>query len=899
MNRGSVWRKWDLHVHTPESYSHQFKFLNDEERKKYHGDIWEKYISELEKISGISVIGITDYFTIEGYKKVLEYRDKGRLQNFDLIFPDIEFRINQKNKDGDFINLHIIFSDKVSVDKIDDFLTRLPLISTDDETLTKKYCTKSDLESLGYERAIVNHEKLIEQLKGDFREIDDFLIIGVVSGYGSIRPLRNDGRGAEFAKEIDKLSHAFFGNETDVNFFLNKEKGREKYNLPPKPVLYCSDAHSLEDIGSKFTWIKADPTFEGLKQIVYEPEERVRIQPENPEDRKSIYTLDFIKISNSQISDELSIEEQKIPLNRNLVAVTGGKGNGKTALLDLIANCFEDRCKRAGKDRNSFVQRIEEQKPDLEVEIGFIGEDVKKFSKKLSEEKFFQDTKITYLPQGKIEEYSGDRQKLDKKIEEIIFSNKEVIDGRYKQKFDEIRDEIDKITKQIDRINRDIYELEEDTKKDIIADVTGKKKIKEGELKDKKDELKRLTESMEEDVKEKIEKLKNEETKLRIKHSKLKGVKTELEQFAGELEEFLTLSNNAINDLNNELSELMVDLTIPQLDFKPQLDAIQKTIELLSQGIGDVIKRIKEKKEQLNQLSGIEKTHAELLKEIEGIRSDIESLKKQLTQLEKKKEKVKSLESERMEKYKTLLSKYREWKEYYKKVIEVFSIGKSEIMSGIDFKSSIYFSKDRFVKFGLHILDLRKINIDEIEKYAEQLKSVITEEKMAGALNKFVQKLLKNKKFLKEGTRSSYDFYKWIFDNYFSLSTEILFKGTSMDKLSMGQKGTVLLKLFLAEGDYPLIVDQPEENLDNKFIYSELVGAFRDAKKKRQIIIATNNANLIVNTDAEQIIVADFKDNKISYKLGTLEDLKTRKDIMPILEGGKEAFRKREEKYGI
>ena len=115
----------------------------------------------------------------------------------------------------------------------------------------------------------------------------------------------------------------------------------------------------------------------------------------------------------------------------------------------------------------------------------------------------------------------------------------------------------------------------------------------------------------------------------------------------------------------------------------------------------------------------------------------------------------------------------------------------------------------------------------------------------------------------------------------------------------MGQKGTVLLKLFLAEGNYPLIVDQPEESLDNKFIYDELVGAFREAKKKRQVIIATNNANLVVNTDAEEIIVAEFEENRISYKSGTLEDLGLREDIVPILEGGKEAFRKREERYGI
>ena len=222
-------------------------------------------------------------------------------------------------------------------------------------------------------------------------------------------------------------------------------------------------------------------------------------------------------------------------------------------------------------------------------------------------------------------------------------------------------------------------------------------------------------------------------------------------------------------------------------------------------------------------------------------------------------------------------------------------------MSGIDFKSNIYFDKDRFIEFGSDILDQRKINIGEIGKCAKILETVITEntlEELVCSLEEFIQKIFENKELLKK-TRTSYDFYKWTFGDYFSLGTEIFFKGISLNKLSMGQKGTVLLKLFLAEGDYPLIIDQPEESLDNKFIYGELVSAFREAKKERQIIIATNNANLVVNTDAEQVIVAEFKNNKISYKLGTLEDLNLREDIMPILEGGKEAFRKREKKYGI
>jgi predicted ATPase len=115
----------------------------------------------------------------------------------------------------------------------------------------------------------------------------------------------------------------------------------------------------------------------------------------------------------------------------------------------------------------------------------------------------------------------------------------------------------------------------------------------------------------------------------------------------------------------------------------------------------------------------------------------------------------------------------------------------------------------------------------------------------------------------------------------------------------MGQKGTVLLKIFLAEGDHPLIIDQPEENLDNKFVYEALVDAFREAKKRRQIIIATHNANLVVNTDAEQVIVAEFKDSKILYRWGSIENPNIRKNITALLEGGEEAFRNREMKYGI
>jgi len=162
----------------------------------------------------------------------------------------------------------------------------------------------------------------------------------------------------------------------------------------------------------------------------------------------------------------------------------------------------------------------------------------------------------------------------------------------------------------------------------------------------------------------------------------------------------------------------------------------------------------------------------------------------------------------------------------------------------------------------------------------------------------FTAAVLSSRHLLKS-SRDDHELYKWVFRDHFSLSASTYFRGTPMQKLSLGQKGTVLLKLLLSEGEYPLIIDQAEENLDNRFIYDELVAVLREAKNKRQIIIASNNPNLVVNSDAEQVIVARYKDGIVSYEVGSIERLEMRDAIMPILEGGRVAFKKRELRWDV
>lgn len=130
----------------------------------------------------------------------------------------------------------------------------------------------------------------------------------------------------------------------------------------------------------------------------------------------------------------------------------------------------------------------------------------------------------------------------------------------------------------------------------------------------------------------------------------------------------------------------------------------------------------------------------------------------------------------------------------------------------------------------------------------------------------------------------------------------VQYEGVDIEQLSPGTRGIVLLLLYLAidqEDDRPLIVDQPEENLDPKSIFDELVDRFRQTRLRRQIIIVTHNANLIVNTDADQVIVAKCGPHRpgqlpqISYQSGGLENPGIRRQVCEILEGGEAAFKER------
>ena len=125
--------------------------------------------------------------------------------------------------------------------------------------------------------------------------------------------------------------------------------------------------------------------------------------------------------------------------------------------------------------------------------------------------------------------------------------------------------------------------------------------------------------------------------------------------------------------------------------------------------------------------------------------------------------------------------------------------------------------------------------------------------------------------------------------------------GRDLEELSPGERGIVLLIFYLAlnQNSMPIVIDQPEDNLDNQSVYNKLVPCICAAKQKRQVIIVTHNPNIAVACDAEQIICCQMDKNthSITYSSGAIEDEEIKKYVVDILEGTMPAFDLRRRKY--
>lgn len=379
---GSEWRRWDLHVHTPESQL----------GSSFIGTTWEQYLDTLEakaKELDIAVIGITDYMTIDGYKKIYEAINdtaNPRLSSVKFILPNIEFRAQPSTTDGKALNIHLLINptDSDHIEKIQRALRNLKVFYNS----TQYGCYKDDL--IDFAKAqdpnIHDNQKAykfgIEQFKPSYTDILKWLasdawlqknsLIGIANGKDGISGLPPDGF-SSVRDELVRQSHFIFsGNPNDRKYYLGQKNGTNSQEIMRmykslKPCLHGSDAHTIDDLfrpdHDRFCWIKADPTFEGLKQVLWEPDSRVKISNVRPQHSNLSKIITKIKIDNHNgwFSNEI------LTLNSGLISVIGEKGAGKTAIADLIA--FAAGVPLDPKSQASFINKGKRHLSDVTIEL--------------------------------------------------------------------------------------------------------------------------------------------------------------------------------------------------------------------------------------------------------------------------------------------------------------------------------------------------------------------------------------------------------------------------------------------------------------------------------------------------------------------------------------------------
>lgn len=363
-HRGSEWRKWDLHIHAPGTK------LYDQFKTDDGSDVWDAYCQKLHD-SDVQAFGIADYFSIDCYLSVCEQYRSRYPDSRKVLFPNIELRMSYRvNKDHEEVHIHLLFNPfrPDHKEKINRFLIILKTNKTNDSGLN---ITVSELKNKKcYESATTTREfvqkALLETYGKNANLLDYVLIITAVNNNG-MRP-DDKPRNISISCELDKFSDSFFGNAGNVAWFLKTDRAGDKREpTKPKPVLSCCDAHSLADLDNKLgqvvTWIKADLTWEGLKQIIFEPENRVFIGEEPDIERRVrehktryIESLHITCVDGYKQQHGAWFHDEKIVFGKELVAIIGNKGSGKSAVTDIIG--------LLGNSRNQTCKCQSSQKPE-------------------------------------------------------------------------------------------------------------------------------------------------------------------------------------------------------------------------------------------------------------------------------------------------------------------------------------------------------------------------------------------------------------------------------------------------------------------------------------------------------------------------------------------------------
>lgn len=734
-----------------------------------------------------------------------------------------------------------------------------------------------------------------------------------------------------------------------------------------KPCLHGSDAHREEKVAApdleRYCWIKGDPTFETLRQAVIEPEERVWLGPTAP-----AHNIPSVVINRICVTDAPWLHSSTIELNSGLVAVIGARGSGKTALVDMIASGansigpFLDESSFL-KRASSPVNYLKDAQVQITWGDGNSGEARLQPPSK-DEEETYGTEDVCYLSQhfvNRLCSSGGLATELRHEMERIVFNATDPTNRLEADSFEELADILlDPVRRRREEIQNTIISkseaiIQEDLRNDRLPILQKNcDSIKKQIERDRK-ELAALIPKGKQERAQKLNQLEQACTAVEAKVENLRRRYKALDDLAKEVAH---IRNHIEPHRYTQMRELFsgAGLSTPEwnefgMAFKGDVDTILAKAKNIVDGAITIATEGDPKSP-----ADTNKAHAEWpLKLLKGMRDEVkkevgidvqkqkkyETLQKTISQQEvslqrleteiKESNDIKGRRDGLIESRRTAYTQvFDTFAEEERTLEHLYAPLRHELASGTGTLSKLQFiirrrvDLDTWISRGEELLDLRKETrfrghgaLRKIaSEYLFQAWKEGATQQVATAMDAFRREYQNDlvkampTSILSEQKRVwTQSLATWLFDTtHVHIEYGIQYDGVDIEQLSPGTRGIVLLLLYLAidrEDRRPLIIDQPEENLDPNSVFEELVPHFREARKRRQIIVVTHNANLVVNTDADQVIVAKSSRSTngglpiILYRSGSLENAEIRQSVCEILEGGERAFLERERRYRL
>lgn len=948
--KGMQWFKCDFQMQTPGDRLHWDKddpaYLRSKEDL---GASVEAYLKRCHDV-GLQMICVTDH-NLAGLDYLVALREHNAKVAYNenkqplTILPGIEVEIQQ----GLGIHMLCIFDERMDPVQLNDVLTELGLP-------TDKRFNDSNQPN----PAPVNYSELLDIVQGEYGGVVIAAHPSAAKGFlnesftteNFQQELFTDSRllAIEVPKPLNQLSEGWqklLSNGKDCNPEWKRER--------PLALVMSSDCYRLKEseqegakahIGKRFTWVKmSKPSVESIRQAFCDPGSRIRLTSTSPKDQRTHSSIRKLKIKAVGFLDD-----QTVNFSPHLNCIIGGRGSGKSTVLEYLRLALSRKYPKSVHNSVERIKRTVHEGSSIRVEWSGYGKenDVFEYKNKVN---------TRGEPEGIVELVNREVDDLDTVLRtlDIRFISQSELSALSKVNVE--KSELGGagaptyLLELIDEICSDELEQAKRNSSQVKEQVQGLLKSR-SYLEDRQEETRKLQQEIYERKRalESIEEVKAEyadyqkaQTAETFIARMEKGVKDWSEHltlfaskkprvFEGEATSFdewpagehirdayleLRADMETLSEYVSSKAEELLGLVDREVEHGGRLE---KAKAILAQTKGRFVEKCKEHDLDENQIAMFEQISEELTRKESDLAQNedsIVSLKSDVDQLAQKFDelhaawKVETDTRERIIKNNleqagipmVMLDDGREspfvdfsveylgnesaflkaWEELTPKKTTV--LGREWIDVGKEFYRAFLASEenttpwkiaDDYIRGELCIeLDVDERSKERIAPHLLESERTLWEDKLTSRIPDKVDIRL----YREDGTCA----------------------GTLTGSgLSDGQKNTAVLALLLANGTGPIIIDQPEDELDSAFVYQQLVPLVREVRNRRQVIFATHNANLPVSGDAELVYALKTENGKgVMRTEGGLDRNDVKQAILDIMEGSKAAFERRQEIYKL